>query len=221
MNSMLASVIDHTLLKADATERDVRRLCREARRYRFAAVCVNPAYVPLAAELVSDAGVRVAAVIGFPLGASTIATKVSEARDAVRNGANELDIVMNIGALKSGKARYVLNELRSVRKATRGKILKVIIETAYLSKSEKIEACCLAKKAGADFVKTSTGFALSGATESDIRLMRKAVGAGMGIKAAGGIRTREQALRMLAAGATRIGASASIMIVTLERSGKH
>jgi deoxyribose-phosphate aldolase len=210
----LASVIDHTLLKADATADDIRRLCAEAAHYRFYSVCVNPFYVALCKWLVLETPVKVCAVVGFPLGATTAEAKACEAARAVSDGADEVDMVIAIGALKSGDEKAVLADVRAVRKAVAGKVLKVIIETGYLSNEEKVTACLLAQKADADFVKTSTGFGAGGATEDDIRLMRRTVGPAMGIKASGGIRTREAALRMLQAGATRIGASASVKIVS-------
>jgi deoxyribose-phosphate aldolase len=219
----LAKYIDHTLLKANATQEEIGKLCEEARKYMFASVCVNPAYVQLCAQILRSSGVRVCTVVGFPLGATTPTVKAIETRDAVANGADEIDMVINVGALKSGNYQMVLDDIKAVREACRGKIQKVIIETAYLTREEKIKACLLSKEAGADFVKTSTGFGPSGATVEDIRLMRETVGPSMGVKAAGGIRTTEDAKKMVEAGATRIGASASISIVTEKgkTEGKH
>jgi deoxyribose-phosphate aldolase len=210
----VAYLIDHTLLKPNATQEEVGKLCEEAKRFCFASVCVNPAYVPLAAQLLRGSGVRVCTVIGFPLGSTTPTVKAIEARDAIANGADEIDMVINVGALKSGNHALALDDIKAVRDATRGKVLKVIIETAYLTKEEKVKACELSKRAGADFVKTSTGFGPGGATVEDIALMRAVVGPDMGVKASGGIRDQETALKMVEAGATRIGASASIAITT-------
>ncbi len=216
-SAALSSYIDHTLLAPDATRAGITRLCAEARRYRFAAVCVNPSYVPLCVSLLAGSGVRVATVIGFPLGASTTAVKVAEARDAMASGADELDMVINIGMVKSGDPAGAAREIGFLREATRGKILKVIIETTLLTRSEKIKISRLALKAGADFVKTSTG-TRGGATVEDVRLIRSAVGPSTGIKASGGIRTREAALGLIAAGATRIGTSSGVAITKGEGS---
>jgi len=209
----IASMIDHTLLKPDATEKEIRKLCEEAAQYKFASVCVNPAYVPLAAKLLKGTGVKVCTVIGFPLGATTSTTKAIETRDAIANGADEIDMVINVGALKSGDDETVRKDIQAVVDAAKGRaIVKVILETALLTKEEKIKGCLLAKMAGADFVKTSTGFGPGGATVEDVALMRKTVGPEMGVKASGGIRTYEAAKAMIEAGATRIGASASVAI---------
>lgn len=210
----LASLIEHTLLSADATKKDIIKLCEEAREYGFASVCVNPANVRFCAEFLIGTKIKVSTVIAFPLGASTTAVKVSEARDAINSGADELDMVINIGAAKSGDFKFVLEELHSVREATRGRILKVILENVYLTDIEKVEICAIAKKVGADFLKTSTGFGPGGATAHDIELMRKTVGTEMGIKASGGIKTSDDAYKMIAVGATRIGTSSSVAIVT-------
>lgn len=211
----LAALIDHTLLKPDATEKDVRKLCEEAKQYGFASVCVNPSWVPLCAELLAGTPVKVCTVIGFPLGATTPTAKAIETRDAIANGANEIDMVINVGALKSGNDELVRQDIEGVVQAAHGKaMVKVILETALLSREEKIKACLLAKMAGADFVKTSTGFSSGGATVEDIALMRATVGPEMGVKASGGIRDRATAEAMVAAGATRIGASASVAIAT-------
>src|SRR5512140_1885473 len=211
----LAGMIDHTLLKPEATLDEVKRLCDEALRYHFASVCVNSCYVPLCAEALRNSGVAVCTVVGFPLGAATTATKAFEATHAIQNGAREIDMVINIGMLKAREDRYVEDDIRTVSDAAHhGRaICKVIIETALLTEEEKTRACSLAKKAGADFVKTSTGFSKAGATTADVTLMRSVVGKEMGVKAAGGIRTRQDAVDMVTAGASRIGASASIKIV--------
>ncbi len=211
----LASIIDHTLLRPDATEAEIVQLCEEARRYRFAAVCVNPNWVPLCTRLLRGSGVRVATVVGFPLGAHTTESKVFETRKALREGAHEIDMVINIGALKSKDHAAVERDIRSVVEACHevGATAKVIIEAALLTDEEKVVASALAKAAGADYVKTSTGFGPGGATESDVALIRSVVGPGVGIKAAGGIRTAEEALGLVQAGATRIGASAGVRIV--------
>ncbi|MCR5072668.1 MAG: deoxyribose-phosphate aldolase [Clostridiales bacterium] len=210
----IAKYIDHTLLKANATEAQIRRLCEEAREYHFASVCVNTCYVPLAAELLKGSGVKTCCVVGFPLGAMSTAAKAFEAADAVKNGAEEVDMVINIGAVKFGDWDYVAKDIEEVVKASHDKALvKVIIETCLLTDDEKVLACRTAKEAGADFVKTSTGFSIGGATVEDIRLMRETVGAEMGVKASGGIKTYEDAIAMIEAGATRIGASSGIAIV--------
>lgn len=208
----LASYIDHTLLKADATEAQITRLCEEAREHRFASVCVNPRWVPLCARMLAGSGVNVCTVIGFPLGASSSAVKAAEARQAVEDGAGELDMVISVGDLKAGNDEYVREDIRGVVKAAAGKTVKVIIEACLLTDEEKTCACKLAMAAGADFVKTSTGFSTGGATVHDVELMRAAVGPNFGVKAAGGIRTRQDALAMIVAGANRIGASAGIAI---------
>ncbi|MEW5950540.1 MAG: deoxyribose-phosphate aldolase [Elusimicrobiota bacterium] len=214
-----APMIDHTLLKANATQEEIGKLCQEARQYSFASVCVNPAYVSLAARLLRGSTVKVCTVIGFPLGSTTPTVKAIEARDAIAAGADEIDMVINIGALKSGNDALVLEDIKAVREATRGKILKVIIETAYLTKDEKIRACKMSKQAGADFVKTSTGFGPHGATAEDVKLMRETVGPDMGVKASGGIRDTKTAEEMVKAGATRLGTSASVAIVTGKDAG--
>ena len=215
MKRDIAGYIDHTNLKAYATGEDIIKLCREAMEYCFYAVCVNPYRVKLAKETLRGSGVRVATVIGFPLGATPTEVKVFEAKKALEDGADELDMVINIGALKDGDYDYVRNDIAEVVKVAHGKNakVKVIIETCYLTDEEKVKACELAKEAGADFVKTSTGFGTGGATVEDVRLMRKVVGEEMGVKAAGGIRTYEQALAMIEAGATRIGTSSGVKIV--------
>ena len=211
----IARLIDHTLLKPEATAAQVERLCEEARRYRFATVCINPVFVSLAAERLVGSGVEVCAVAGFPLGATTTETKVSEARRPMADGATEIDMVIHIGALKAGDHDAVRDDIAAVADACHagGAQLKVIIETVLLDDAEKVTACQLAQAAGADFVKTSTGFAGGGATVEDVRLMRQTVGPEMGVKAAGGVRTYADAMAMVEAGATRIGASAGVQIV--------
>jgi deoxyribose-phosphate aldolase len=212
----LAHMIDHTLLKPDATHDQIAQLCYEARKYQFASVCVNPTNVKLCAQLLEGSGVPVCTVVGFPLGATPTEVKVFETQQAVRDGASEVDMVINVGALKSRDYELVERDIASIARASHAgnAILKVIIEAALLTDEEKVVACQLAKVAAADFVKTSTGFGPGGATVEDVALMRRVVGPTMGVKAAGGIRTFEDAQRMVAAGASRIGASASIKIVS-------
>lgn len=214
----IAKLIDHTLLKADATEKEIVKLCAEAKEYNFASVCVNPAMVKLASEELKDCDVDVCTVIGFPLGATTSDVKAFETESTIKNGATEVDMVINIGKLKDRDLEYVKNDIKAVVEAAKGKALvKVIIETCLLTDEEKVIVCQLAKEAGADFVKTSTGFSTGGATAHDIDLMRKTVGSEMGVKASGGVRTTQDAMIMIENGATRIGASASIAIVTGEK----
>lgn len=214
----IAARIDHTLLKATATSDEIRELCREAREYQFASVCINPAYVPLAAELLRGSPVKVCTVVGFPLGATTTFAKAAETKEAVANGADEIDMVINIGALKNGEDHLVEEDMRAVVQAASGRTTKAIFETALLSDDEVIRACRLAKRAGLDYVKTSTGFGPGGATVHHVALMRKTVGRSMGVKASGGVRDLEGAREMIAAGATRIGASASVKIVKGEQA---
>ena len=215
----LASLIDHTLLKPDAAREDVEKLCREAAQFCFASVCVNPNWVPLCRDLLRGSGVKVCTVIGFPFGSHLPDVKAYEARRAVEQGAEEVDMVINIGALKSKDYATVEKDIDGVVQAV-GKhtVVKVILETAMLTREEKIMACSLAKAAGADFVKTSTGYGGGGATVDDIRLMRETVGPEVGVKASGGIRTKEDVDAMVAAGATRIGASAGVKIVRGEKT---
>lgn len=214
MINNLNQYIDQTLLKADATAAEISKLVQEAKTYRFKAVCVNPTYVPFCAEQLKDSDVSVCTVVGFPLGANTTATKVFEAQSAITDGAQEIDVVLNIGALKDQKQDFVLQELQAVRKVcAKGVVLKVIIETALLTEAEKIIACKLVSQAKADFIKTSTGFAGQGATVADVTLLRKYTDQAVAIKASGGVRTQEQALAMIAAGATRIGTSNGVSIV--------
>jgi deoxyribose-phosphate aldolase len=210
----LAGWIDHTILKPETTAAQVRKLCDEARQFHFATVCVNAAYVPLAAELLSGSGVGVCSVVGFPLGATFPEIKAGETRQAIASGATEIDMVINIGALKSGDFSLALRDVQAVVAAAAGKArVKVILEMCYLDLHEKIIGCLLCKQAGADFVKTSTGFGPGGATVEDVTLLRCLVGAGMGVKAAGGIRTLQDAQGMIAAGANRLGASAGVLIL--------
>ncbi|MEZ4362236.1 MAG: deoxyribose-phosphate aldolase [Kofleriaceae bacterium] len=216
----LAKLIDHTLLKPEATREEVVRLCEEARKHRFASVCVNTTWVPLCKAMLANTGVMVCAVVGFPLGAMTPAAKAYEAREAVRQGAREIDMVINLGALRSKDYETVFEDICRVVKAAAPAGVKVILETSTLSHEEKVIGCTLSKLAGAAFVKTSTGFAKGGATVEDVALMRALVGDDVGVKASGGVRTAEDALRMAAAGANRIGASASVAIVTGTSDGK-
>lgn len=209
----LAKLIDHTLLKPTATQADIAHLCAEAKQYGFCSVCVNPYWVKFAKEQLKGSDVKVCTVIGFALGANTSATKAFEAQEAVQNGADELDMVINLGALKSQDDTAVLADIRAVRQTCPGKVLKVIIETSLLTDEEKVTACQLAAQAGADFVKTSTGFNGGGATAKDVALMRATVPAAMQVKASGGIRTRADFDAMIQAGATRIGASAGVKIL--------
>ncbi|MEM7185511.1 MAG: deoxyribose-phosphate aldolase [Bacteroidota bacterium] len=216
----LNKYIDHTLLKPTATPEDIVALCREAVAYNFYAVCVNSSYAFLAANELKDADVKVAATIGFPLGANSMEAKVYEAQTAVTHGADEIDMVINIGFLKAGLSKSVLEEATAVKKAIGRRILKVIIETCYLSNNEKKLACEIAKKAGADFVKTSTGFGEGGAQLQDIEILRAVISEGQEIKASGGIKTKEQARAFIAAGASRIGTSNGVKLV-LDSEEKH
>jgi len=211
----MAGLIDHTLLKPDATEDQIAQLCYEAKKYGFASVCVNPTHVELCSKLLKDTDVKVCTVIGFPLGASSPEVKAFEAETAIKDGATEIDMVMNIGALKAGDLTLVARDIHEVVEVGHeaGVIVKVIIETGLLNEEEKVTACLLAKEAGADFVKTSTGFSGGGATVEDVNLMRRVVGPEMGVKASGGVRNIEDARNMVEAGATRIGASAGVKIV--------
>ena len=219
MSPSLASRIDHTLLRADASAAEIDQLCVEALEYRFAAVCVNGAWVARCAQRLAGSSIAVCAVVGFPLGAMASAAKLFEARRALEDGAREIDVVQNIGALKSGDHTLVQSELAELAQLCQrsGALLKVILETALLGDEEKVKACELARAAGAGFVKTSTGFSKSGATVHDVQLMRRAVGPAMGVKASGGVRDAASARAMLEAGATRLGTSASVAIVAGER----
>jgi deoxyribose-phosphate aldolase len=214
--SNLAQLIDHTVLKPDATRANIEQLCREARQYQFCSVCVNPTWVALARQLVEGSGVKVCCVVGFPLGAQVPETKALEAQVAIRNGAQEIDMVLNVGALKSGDEALVLQDIRAVVEACRagGAKCKVILETCLLNTEEKVRACELAMEAGADFVKTSTGFSTGGATVEDIVLMSRTVrDKQLGVKASGGVRSLAEVRRMVAAGATRIGTSSGVKIM--------
>jgi deoxyribose-phosphate aldolase len=216
----IAKLIDHTLLRPEAMHADIVQLCREARENNFASVCVNGYWVPLAAAQLSGSAVKVCTVVGFPLGAMSTEAKVAETEDALRAGAQEIDMVLSIGALRDNDDETVEQEIALVGAACHrsGAIVKVILETALLTDDQKVSACALAKNAGADFVKTSTGFGPGGATPEDVALMRRTVGAGMGVKASGGIRTLDDLLKMLDAGATRIGASAGLKILEAARA---
>lgn len=206
-------MIDHTVLKADTTKETVKRIFDEAMEYGFASVCINPCHVKFASEYLKDSDVKVCTVIGFPLGATTSSTKAFETNEAIENGADEIDMVMNIGAMKDKNYDYVLNDIQSVVKAAKGKVVKVILETCLLTKEEIREACQICQKAGADFVKTSTGFSMRGATIEDVEIMKATVGDTMKVKAAGGVRTYEDMVKIVEAGADRIGTSAGCSLV--------
>lgn len=211
----ISALIDHTVLRPDATAGDIQKLCAEARQYEFASVCVNPYWVPLVARELAGSPVKVCSVVGFPLGANTTAAKIAETTQAVSDGAKEIDMVLNVGELRAGNHTTVETDIAGVVKAAHqgGAIVKVILETCLLTDQQKVTACRLSQIAGADFVKTSTGFGSGGATTADIALMRQTVGPVMGVKASGGIRTLEDLQKMVAAGATRVGASASVKII--------
>ena len=206
-------LIDHTLLKQDATPEQIVKLCEEAKQFDFMSVCVNPAYVPLAAKCLKGSDVKVCTVIGFPLGMNLTRTKVDEAKLCIAQGATEIDMVINVGMLKAGHDDYVKEEIRLLKEVAGKLVLKVIIETCLLSDEEKVRVCRLAKEAGADFVKTSTGFSSGGATAHDVKLMRETVGPEMGVKASGGVKTHEDLLAMVEAGANRIGTSNGTKII--------
>ena len=206
-------LIDHTLLKQDATPEQIIKLCEEAKQFDFMSVCVNPAYVPLATQCLEGSDVKVCTVIGFPLGMNLTKTKIEEAALAIKEGADEIDMVINVGMLKAGHDQYVEEEIRELKAVAGSKVLKVIIETCLLTDEEKVRACIASKNAGADFVKTSTGFSTGGATAHDVALMRKTIGPDMGVKASGGVRTHEDLLAMVEAGATRIGTSNGTKII--------
>ncbi|MEM7164642.1 MAG: deoxyribose-phosphate aldolase [Planctomycetota bacterium] len=214
VSEMVAGIIDHTLLKPDATPRDIEKLCHEAVRYHFKSVCVNPSFVRLAQQVVGTSGVKVCAVVGFPLGTTLTDVKAYETRRAIEEGATEIDMVIAVGMLKAGMHNYVAHDiLEVVRSAGPGIIVKVILETCLLTDEEKVIGCRLAKEAGAHFVKTSTGFSSGGATDEDVRLMRETVGSGVGVKASGGVRDLDDAMKMIESGANRLGCSASVEIV--------
>ena len=206
-------LIDYTVLKQNATLADIEKLCKEAIEFDFMSVCINPAYVSMCAELLKNSDVKVCTVIGFPLGANSTLVKVFETKDAVKNGADEIDMVINVTMLKDKQYNYVFNEIKAIKEACEGKLLKVILETCLLTDEEIVKACELSKEAGADFVKTSTGFSTAGATTHHVALMRKTVGPDMGVKASGGVRTHEDLLAMVEAGANRIGTSAGCKII--------
>lgn len=206
-------LIDHTLLRPDATKKEIEKLCLEAKENDFASVCVNPCFVSYCHELLKDCRVKVCTVIGFPLGATSKLSKVMEAVKAIADGADELDMVINISKLKDKDYDYVLDEIKALREVTLGHVLKVIIETCLLTDEEKVKACELSKEAKADFVKTSTGFSKGGATVKDVALMRKTVGTEMGVKASGGVKTKEEMIEMIKAGATRIGTSHGLELI--------
>ncbi|NQP29233.1 deoxyribose-phosphate aldolase [Streptococcus suis] len=209
----LNKYIDHTILKPETTQEQVEKILAEAKEYDFASVCVNPTWVALAAESLKDSDVKVCTVIGFPLGANTPAVKAFETKDAISNGADEIDMVINIGALKIGNYDLVLEDIKAVVAASGDKLVKVIIEACLLTDAEKVKACQLSQEAGADYVKTSTGFSTGGATVADVALMRKTVGPDMGVKASGGARSYEDAIAFIEAGASRIGASSGVAIM--------
>ena len=209
----LNKYIDHTLLKQDAVESEIAKLCQEAIDYDFMSVCVNPSYVKQCVEALKNTDVKVCTVVGFPLGMSTTESKTSEAREAVLNGATEVDMVINVGALKDNKDKYIVDEISQIKRACGKNILKVIIETALLTDEEKVRACELAVKAGADFVKTSTGFSTHGATVEDVKLMKDTVKDAAEVKAAGGVRSLEDMENMIKAGATRIGTSGGVALM--------
>ncbi|MBK5240629.1 deoxyribose-phosphate aldolase [Clostridium sp.] len=211
---ILNKYIDHTILKADATTSEVIRLCEEAKDYNFASVCINTCFTKVVSKELKGSDVKVCVVVGFPLGAMATEAKAYEAKSAVENGAQEVDMVINVGALKEKNFDFVFKDIKAVVDASGSAIVKVILETCILTNDEKVKACELSVEAGADFVKTSTGFSTGGATSDDVELMRKIVGKDIGVKASGGIRTKADALKMINAGASRIGASASIKIVT-------
>lgn len=216
----LARMIDHTMLKPEATPEEISNLCEEAKKYNFASVCINPCYVSLCSKLLKGTQVKVCTVIGFPLGATTTAAKRAEAEEVLSQGAQEIDMVINIGKLKAADYKYVFNDINQVVLAAKknNAVSKVILETALLTDEEKIKACLICKEAKADFVKTSTGFSKGGATAGDIALMRYVVGSAVGVKASGGVRSLEDAETMIKSGADRIGASASVKIVTGDSS---
>lgn len=206
-------LIDHTILKQNAAISDIEKLCKEAIEFNFMSVCVNPAYVEMCANILKNSDVKVCTVIGFPLGANSTAVKVFETHDAIKNGADEIDMVINVTMLKDKEYNYVFNEIKAIKNACEGRLLKVILETCLLTDEEIVKACELSVEAGADFVKTSTGFSTGGATVHHVALMRKTVGPNIGVKASGGVRTHEDLLSMVEAGANRIGTSAGCKII--------
>ncbi len=218
----IASYIDHTLLKPEASESDIRTVCDEAKQYHFASVCVNPSYIRFVAENLAGSGVTPCCVVGFPLGATTPESKANETKNAVNDGAKEIDMVLNVGAAKTGDWKLVARDIEGVVQAAHGKAtVKVIIETCLLTDEEKVKACTVSKLMGAHFVKTSTGFSKGGATAEDVRLMRQTVGPDIGVKASGGVKTYEDAINMIEAGANRLGTSSGISIVSGTGSTQH
>lgn len=217
-NQQVSKLIDHTLLKPTATRADILKVCEEAKTHNFASVCINTSWISIAARSLAGTTVKPIAVVGFPLGAMVTAAKAAETREAISSGAQEIDMVLNIGALKGGDHDLVFSDINAVVKAAQGYPVKVILETSMLNRDEKIAGCVISKAAGAHFVKTSTGFGGGGATVEDVRLMRSIVGEEMGVKASGGVRSAEDIQKMVAAGATRVGASASVAIVTGQKS---
>lgn len=213
-NADLASIIDHTLLKPDATIREIEQLCREAVEHKFASVCVNPYWIPTVKPLLNGSGVKVCTVIGFPLGASLSKTKIAETRDAIEAGADEIDMVMNVGAALEGHWNFIEHEIHDIVSVAQGKTVKVILETCLLDQARIVEACKAAERGGATYVKTSTGFSKSGATVEAVKAMRGAVSCHIGVKASGGVRDRAAAEAMIEAGATRLGTSAGVAITT-------
>ncbi len=213
----LAQIIDYALLGAQVSGAEITQACQEAQKYQFAAVCVEPFYVPLAAKLLKGSGVKVCTVVGFPLGANTSTVKAIEARNAIVSGADEIDLMINVGAIKSQEPELVEEEIAMVRSVTTGHVLKIILEAGLLTREEKIKVCEMAQKVGVNFIKTSTGFGHGGATVEDIKLIRQVVGIEMGVKASGGIDTAEKAYVLLEAGATRIGTSHALELISVER----
>ncbi|OON97524.1 MAG: deoxyribose-phosphate aldolase [Candidatus Epulonipiscioides saccharophilum] len=215
----ISKMIDHTLLKQDATEQQIKQLCKEAKENDFCSVCINPSYVPLCSAELQNSSVKVCTVIGFPLGATTTGTKVFEANEAIKNGANEVDMVINVGKLKSAEWDYIAEDITEVMNVARNRaVLKVIIETCLLTEEEKIKVCQICKDIGVDFVKTSTGFSTGGAIASDVELMRETVGPEMGVKASGNVRSLEDATNMINAGASRLGTSSGLAIINGNKS---
>lgn len=213
MDKRITQLVDHTLLKAETTAFDIVRICEEAKQFGFYSVCINPTFISLAKDQLKDSSVKVCTVVGFPLGASTTETKVFETEDAIGKGADEIDMVLHIGAVRAGNWQMVENDIRAVVKAARGRVVKVILETGLLSRDQIIRACEVTKEAGAHFVKTSTGFSTSGATTADVELMRQTVGPDFGVKASGGIKSLADIEAMIQAGATRLGTSSAVQLL--------
>jgi deoxyribose-phosphate aldolase len=213
LDKRITQLVDHTLLKAETTAFDIVRICEEAKQFGFYSVCINPTFISLAKDQLKDSSVKVCTVVGFPLGASTTETKVFETEDAIGKGADEIDMVLHIGAVRAGNWQMVENDIRAVVKAARGRVVKVILETGLLSRDQIIRACEVTKEAGAHFVKTSTGFSTSGATTADVELMRQTVGPDFGVKASGGIKSLADIEAMIQAGATRLGTSSAVQLL--------